>query len=176
MSTLNIVHISSKYQERIINFDCSDESDVEKFLKTDALKFHENNLVRTHLLLSEDKLIGYFSLFADHVTVPRSKRESRDWKIGSVLKKQMYPSVRLHYMGIDKRYRKRGYGKLLLYAALDVCQEFSENIGCVFVNLEALNKTNGFYENYAFRQLERPHNNITKMILKIDEFDLDTEE
>jgi len=176
LSPLSIAYISSEYQKHIGNFECSDESSVDGFLKRDALKLHENNLVRTHLLLSGDKLIGYFSLFADHVTVPRSKRESHDWKIGHILKKQMYPSIRLHYMGIDKNYRKKGFGKLLLYAALDVCQEFSENVGCTFVNLEALNDTNNFYNKYGFQRLERQHNNITKMILKIDEFNLSAEE
>ncbi|MCJ7840121.1 hypothetical protein MUB24_04180 [Lederbergia sp. NSJ-179] len=61
-----------------------------------------------------------------------------------MMDKQMFPSIRLHYMGVNRKNRNKGYGKMLLLFALDTCLEISENVGCVFVTLEALEGTVGF--------------------------------
>lgn len=164
------VFISEDYLEYINDFRCSDEPSVEEFLKEYALKFHENNLAKTRLYFNEEKqLIGYFTLFTDQVTVVKSKRNQNQWNLTSVHGKQMYPAIRLHYLGVDEKYRKKGYGKALLYFSLDICKQISEEIGCVFLSIEALDSSIAFYEKFEFKVLTRQNEFLTNMIFKLDE-------
>lgn len=54
-----------------------DHEEIDEYLKEKALKNHLNNLVRTHLLLNEteNKVIGFFSLFNDSCFISNKKRK-----------------------------------------------------------------------------------------------------
>lgn len=166
---ISIEKISSNYFSEIQKFQCSDKREVENFLKNFALKYHENSLAKTHLVFYDQEFIGYFSLFSDHVTVPKSKRNAKSWELNSIIEKQMFPSIRIHYMGITDIHRRKGFGTYLLYIALDTCKEINESVACTFIALEALEGTVGFYKKYNFEILSKPKTGITNMIFKLDE-------
>ena len=169
---LNEILISEEYIEHIKYFSCKDEPSVEEFLKEYALRYHENNLAKTTLYFNSNKqLVGYFTLFTDQVTVPKSKRDQMQWELTSIHGKQMYPAIRIHYLAIDDRYRRKGYGKMLLYFALDTCQELANQVGCTFASIEALNNSVEFYQKYKFAILNRQSKFFTNMIFKIDELE-----
>lgn len=164
--------ISEEYRDSIENFTCTDEPSVEIFLKEYALKYHQNNLAKTRLYFNENReLIGYFTLFTDYITVPKSKRNQNQWKLTSVHGKQMYPAIRLHYLGIDEKFRSQGFGKILLFFAIDICKDIAEEIGCVFLSIEALNNSVDFYKKFHFKLLNKQDQYLTNMIFKIDEID-----
>jgi GNAT superfamily N-acetyltransferase len=162
--------ISEIHREKIDNFNCSDEPSVEAFLKENAMKLHYCNAANTRLFYDEDNnLVGFFTLFTDQVLIPKGKREKHKWDVFSAVGKPMYPAIRLHYMGVGRRYRNNGFGKILLYFILDICKEVSENVGCSFVSVEALNDSVSFYDKYGFFTLNRPNKKFVNMIFKIDE-------
>jgi GNAT superfamily N-acetyltransferase len=166
------VPISDRYIEDINNFQCSDEQSVEEFLKEYALKFHENNLAKTRLYFNDEKqLVGYFTLFSDYVTVVKSKRDQHKWTLTSIHGKHMFPAIRLHYLGVDSRFRKKGYGKMLVYFAIDISKQISEEVGCTFLSIEALNSSVEFYEKLEFKLLNKQNKFLTNMIFKLDELE-----
>jgi len=169
---IEIDQISYSYVSQIENFCCADQPDVEAFLKKNAIKYHEQNLAKTHLVFKSRELIGYFSLFVDHVTVPKGKRNAHGWELSALLDKQMFPSIRIHYLGIDVKYRKQGLGKLLLFLAIDTCMEVNELAGCTFVTVEALEGTVDFYKRHNFEVLSRAKHDVTDMIFKLEEIEL----
>lgn len=150
-------------------FDCSDQSIVEEFLKNDALRLEECNACRTQLYYCDDRLIGYYTMFTDYVNLVNSKRNSAGWKdVSTAMGSQHFPAVRLHYLGIDKKYRKQGLGKLLLLFALDTCVNVSDHIGFNFIILEALESSIGFFEKQKFSKVKL-HNDLQVMAIKLDD-------
>ncbi|MDM5339679.1 GNAT family N-acetyltransferase [Fictibacillus enclensis] len=164
--------ISEEHREKVELFTCSDEESVGEFLKENALKLHMCNTASTRLFFDQqDNLIGYFTLFTDQVLVPKNLKQKHNWEVFSLVGKPMYPAIRLHYMGVDENFRSKGYGKILLYFALDICKEVAENVGCNFVSIEALNSAVPFYIKHGFYKLNKNNNKFVNMIFKIDELD-----
>jgi ribosomal protein S18 acetylase RimI-like enzyme len=106
------------------------------------------------------------ALFNDHIHVFSSQIERFRWNLPAKLKH--FPAIRIHYIGIDKRYRGLGYGRYLLAEAIYVIEQIAQNSGCNFITVEALNSAVGFYEKYGFviRQRGTEYQN---MVLKLDE-------
>ncbi|WP_139492285.1 GNAT family N-acetyltransferase [Brevibacillus dissolubilis] len=168
--------INSKYVEKINGFLCSDEPSIEHFLKHDALRLHQNKFAVTRLYFDENEnLIGFFTLFNDHVQIVKKKKVKHGWL---QLEKgtDYYPGVLLHYVGIDTRYRAKGYGTYLILEVLEVCHELQQISGCNFICLEALPGSIGFYEKtgLGFTQMDTKYATVhlqriqlTDMLLKL---------
>ncbi|GAA0607977.1 hypothetical protein GCM10009001_26660 [Virgibacillus siamensis] len=150
-------------------FDCSDQPNVEDFLKRDALRLEECNACRTILYYYNNRLIGFYTLFTDYVNLVNSKRMSEGWRdVSTAMKSQHFPAIRLHYLGIDMKYRNKGLGALLLLFALDTCIYISEYVGFNFIILEALKESVGFFERQNFSKVKL-HNELHVMAIKLDD-------
>lgn len=152
------------------SFDCSDVPEVEEYLKIHAITYEECNACRTHLIYYGEKLVGYFTLFTDYVELVKSKRDSEDgWdKLKTLLPSQHYPAIRLHFLGIDRKYREKGLGKFLLMLALGTCADISENVGFNFIVLEAVQPSWKFFSHEGFSVVRRK-DDLRIMALKIDD-------
>lgn len=159
--------LSEEYSDHLANFK-STEGIVEEFLTQNALKFHQVNSAFTHLFFHEDELIGFFTLFADQVNVVKSARKKLNSPAFSVHGGQSYPAIRLHYIGVDKKYLKQKVGEFLLYIALDTCREIAESIGINFVSLEALPSSEGFFKKYEFVKVES-RGELKIMVIRIED-------
>ncbi|MCC8070600.1 MAG: hypothetical protein LIO90_02215 [Bacteroidales bacterium] len=63
------------------NFDCGD-TDLNEFLKEEALAYQEKRIAFTYLILSEDEVIGYFSLLNDKISktdVTKAEWRKLEW-------------------------------------------------------------------------------------------------
>ena len=107
--------INIKYKEDIENFSCSDELQVEQFLKEEAQHLHDSRTAITRLYFDENQnLVGYFTLYNDIVQVGKQKR-LKHWSAFLPTSNLVYfPAIRLHYLGVDNQYRDMGYGKQLM--------------------------------------------------------------
>ncbi|GAA0440995.1 hypothetical protein GCM10008983_17600 [Lentibacillus halophilus] len=175
-NTLNIntdkirsASLSNQFIENVDLFYCSDQPNVETFLREDALRLEESNACRTHLYFYDNDLIGFYSLFTDYVNLVSSKRDKEGWKdVATAMDSQAFPAIRLHYFGIDEKYRSQRLGELLLMLALDTCVYISNYIGASFVVLEAFEDSIGFFQKYNFRKVKR-NNEFQIMAIKIDD-------
>lgn len=145
--------LHEEHRELIEDFLCDDEPTVALFLKEEALKLQMMNVVRTRLYFDDaNHLIGYFSLFNDTVEMASSKRKQQGWALP---RNKHIPAIRLHYFGVDQRYRKNGYGEYLLAEVLMLCQDVAQVSGCKFITLESLPSSVDFYSKYDFIKIAR---------------------
>jgi ribosomal protein S18 acetylase RimI-like enzyme len=164
---LRFQYLNENHKEIIDDFQCLDEPSVSEFLKEQALTLHQSNCAITRLYFDEyQNLIGFFTLYNDHIEVSKAKKQKHNWELPRDIR--FFPAIKLHYLGIDERYRGRGYGQELMYEVFDVCQEIAALSGCVFITVEALNSAVGFYEKNGFDLYSR-NVYFQNMILKIDE-------
>lgn len=156
-SELTYEYISEDHLETILKFDCSDEISVERFLKEEAFSLHKFQTAITRLYFdNENHLVGYFTLHNDLVQLMKSQKEKYEEKFAWELPKYKFlPSIKLHYLGVDSRYRGKGFGEFLLGEVIQIARDNSKNVGCNFITVEALWSSKDFYEKYGFKSREK---------------------
>lgn len=167
---LKYQYIEPKHSEIIQGFQCPDEPSVAEFLKEHALNLHQLRSAVTRLYFDENQnLVGYFTLHNDLVHVFSNQRKKHEWKLPMNI--DHFPAIKIHYLGVDKRYRGLGYGRYLLSEAVHVVQELAGKSGCNFITVEALFNAIGFYEKFGFviRQKGKSYQPFHNMVLKLDE-------
>jgi ribosomal protein S18 acetylase RimI-like enzyme len=162
-------YISSDHTELIQNFFCEDAAIVEEFLKEEALKLHVLQTAITRLYFDEHQnLVGFFTLYNDHVRVIKNHREKYDWALPNGY--NFFPAIKIHYLGIDHRFRKLGYGEFLLSEVMAISTKISEMTGCNFITLESLKNSKGFYDKYEFRRVG-VNDGLVTMYFKLGEIE-----
>jgi GNAT superfamily N-acetyltransferase len=161
--------LSTDHIEHIQNFQCNEEG-VEEFLKEHALRLQENNMTVTRLFFNASgELVGYFTLFNDAVPrIGKHKIEKEQWALPN---SKFFPAIRLHYIGVDKRYTKQGIGHTMLMTVFAICEDIAQYSGCVFISVEALIDAVGFYENYDFKIIGRHDKAFHNMVFKLEEIE-----
>lgn len=159
-------YLCAKYIEYTNKFRCVDkykDDQVQLFLQEQALDLMERNLVRTRLFFDENQnLIGFYSLFNDTVKMNKYKRK----EVGILLPKEVkeIPAIRLHYIGVDNRFRGRGYGEKIMGSALFNCIKVAKISGCSLITLESTEYTKVFYEKFDFKYI-RPEGKYRLMVM-----------
>lgn len=110
-------------------------------------------------------LVGYFTLYNDLVQIRREQAIHHQWTLPEV---KYLPAVKIHYLGVDSRFRGKRYGEYLLLEAIKSAYEISEVSGCNFVTVEAFDNTIEFYKKYDFKFLGRKDRSLVIMALKLD--------
>lgn len=164
---LNCEFISDEHKGAVEGFDCSDEISVGTFLKEEAFRLHQINSAITRLFFDDNRnLIGYFTLFNDMVVLGNEKRKKH--ALGHLPKVKFLPAIKLHYLGVDSRFRGYRYGEYLLFEALLIAKRISTMSGCNFVTLDSLNSCYGFYIKYEFQRLAKVDRDLTAMFYNLD--------
>ncbi|WP_433945347.1 GNAT family N-acetyltransferase [Paenibacillus sp. SN-8-1] len=179
---LNFDYISHSYIKDIQEFElCNtpDEQSVEMFLKEKALKLHDLQTAVTRLYFSDEKLVGFFTLHNDSISlsVAAIERLESEYKWTFPKDEDIYnfPSIKLHYLGVDSKHRNQGYGKYLINEVLHIASEIASMTGCLFITVEALKSSIDFYRKLGFKWIsETPEFAI--MVFKISELDIIADE
>lgn len=159
-------YIQEGDQDLLEKFQCDDEITVRDFLIEQALKLHLLNLASTRLFFDENEnLIGYFTLYNDMMQIGKAKRIKHKLYVPSF---KYYPAVKLHYLGVDSRYRKNGFGEHLILSIFEVVTEIAKNSGCIFLSVESLPSAVGFYKKYEFQYLSN-NKPFINMFFKVNE-------
>lgn len=138
IETLTAVHDLS-------DFTCT-ESEIENWLKSDALGEQKARRSKTFLLTDDDYgTLGYFTLAATKIegkATPRSLvGNSRKDCQGFVLAK----------LGVHQEYQGQRLGSYLVHSAFNRCLEAESRIGGRIVIVDLLNKSlDSFYEKSGF--------------------------
>lgn len=158
---LNIDHINHTNSFQCIDRD--GDNHVQVFLQEQALDLMECNLVRTRLFFDKNqKLIGFYSLFNDTIKIHKNKRIEISLTLPQGVKE--IPAVRLHYIGIDDRYKGQGYGDILMSSVLVNCIKIAQISGCPLITVESTESARKFYARYDFSYI-RPERNYKIMVL-----------
>lgn len=164
---LEFEYIQLKHTKLIEQFNCSDEISVELFLREQALKLHQLRSAVTRLYFDENQnLVGYFTLHNDLIHVFQNQIRRHGWNLPNI--HDYFPAIKLHYLGIDSKYRNLGYGKYLLAEAILAIEDLAMCSGCTFVTIEALHNAVGFYEKFGFVNRQRA-SEFQNMVLKLEE-------
>ncbi|MEH6941036.1 GNAT family N-acetyltransferase [Bacillus sp. JJ722] len=151
---LNGEFLSLHHEDSIHEFKCSDEPSVEAFLKEQAMDLMDRCFSRTRLFFdSNQNLIGFYSLFNDSFKVPKKKTGELSIKLPTAV--SYVPAVRLHYIGVDERYRGKGNGQFLLTSALYEVYKISKHSACTLVTIEATENAKEFYKKFGFVHLSK---------------------
>lgn len=154
----------------INSFGCeSQDNFINEFLSTMAEYKHNQNMVKTHVLLNKDntRIIGYFSLFLDHITVGKNHKQQQNWDFTE----QHFPSIRIQALGVDDEYQKKGYGEFLLATAMAYCLDIAQTAGCTFINLQSHPNSITFYERFGFVKAGKKGTKLTIMLIRIEDIE-----
>lgn len=141
------------------------------FVREQALKLHQLRSAVTRLYFDENQnLVGYFTLYNDHVHVFANQKSKHNWNLPEL---DLFPAIKLHYLGVDLRERRKGYGEFLLAEVVNLVEHIASNSGCNFITIESLANAVSFYEKYGFKMRSRVpgSGDLYNMALKLRELD-----
>lgn len=140
----------------IEHFDCGDD-DLNAFLLSDSKLFLKRLLSVTYLLFDGEKLIGYFSLSNDKISLAETSKAS--WRRVKKLfphskHRSDYPAIKLGRLAISKEYQHLSIGS----AVIDLIKGMfvsNNRTGCAFITVDALTSAIPFYIKNDFILLDK---------------------
>ena len=151
------------------SFTCSEEKDLEDFLKSDAKNYLREKIAITYLVHYEGQLVGFFSLAMGCIA-----SESVRKCMGIVnIPPSKYPAHLLARMATNDGFRGRGIGREMLKQVFATTFRVCPFIGCRFIVVDAKNtpKTIHFYEKYgSFVKIHESEDTV-KMIIDINKIE-----
>ncbi len=137
------------------SFDCGDD-ELNKFLAEDAKNFSAARLANTFLVLEDEKIVAYFTLFNDKIS--RQEVANSSWR---KVKKSFphakhlgsYPAVKIGRFAVSLEHRERGLGsKLMRILKFNLFQESGYST-FRFLTVDAYLNAIPFYEKNDFKIL-----------------------
>ena len=152
---MNIYRFDSDTDYNVDSFDCGD-SDLNDFLKYDALFFSEKRIANTYIVEENGIIIAYFSLLNDKVS--RLDATGSSWKH---LKKlfprskhfSSYPAIKIGRLAVDLKYEGQGIGKELMKQIKESIAKGSKISAFRFLTVDAYLSAVPFYEKNGFKML-----------------------
>lgn len=127
-------------------FSCID-SDLNDFLKNDALDYHKNMISKTSLCFWKNELVGYITYTIDSIGI---KKVTVNTEFTS---KYSYPGLKIARLAIDSRFERRGVGRYLLQFAWGIAWTISESASCRLVLVDSKKDSIPFYKKYGFKEV-----------------------
>ncbi len=137
----------AKYHD-VSNFDCED-SDINEFLKKDALGYQENKVATTTIFIHKDEIIGFFSAAADSLKLRLSEKEESRLEHKPI---HEFPAIKIARLGRDKKYGKQLVGSNILKWAIGYIVNCSEMVAVRFVTVDAYPDKVAWYEKFRFKR------------------------
>ena len=148
---ITIKEIDEKY--KLEKFDCKTES-INNYLKISALYDSKFKLAITKVILIDEDIFGFYSL-----SITEFFNYEEDIK---------YYGLNLDYIAVDKNYQSKGIGSKILEIVVAKSLEISNEIGCRYLVLDALNEKVSWYEERGFEkvgEVEEGKNITTRMVM-----------
>lgn len=141
-------------------FDCED-SDLNEFLFEKAKLYKKEFLATTFILENEERTIAYYSIFNDSLKVEEESFASKS-ALRRFLKElvshpkrhlKSFPALKIGRLGIDKNFKGKGLGKLIVNNIINDTLELNEKQACKLITVDAYNQSLIFYERLNFEYL-----------------------
>ena len=153
--------------EIIDSFNCGD-SDLDDFVKNEALSYQEALLSVNYIMERKEETIAFFSLSNDKISVNEFDNKTsfnrfRSRKFVNRKRIKSYPAVKIGRFAINLSSQSKGVGTMLLdfikaYFLID------NKSGCRFITVDAYKSAISFYEKNGFVPLQDNDGNITQLM------------
>lgn len=158
LSQLSLILLDENHT--IKPFDCED-TDLNDFLFEKAKLYKKEFLATTFILENEEQTVAYYSIFNDSLKV-----EEEDFASKSAFKRflqdlvthpkrhlKSFPALKIGRLGINKDFKGKGLGKLIVNNIINETLELNEKQACKLITVDAYNKSLIFYERLNFEYL-----------------------
>lgn len=132
--------------------DGSDPVGLQEFIQQEALKYQEENLGVTYLMMYEDHPVAFLTVAMGNITPTRLKNHERVTIRRKIT--HSYPSLLLGRLAVDKRWRSRGIGEFVLRWVLGHTRWLARHVGCRYVCLHCRDQTAPYYAKLGFQLCE----------------------
>lgn len=158
LSQLSLILLDENHT--IKPFDCED-TDLNEFLFEKAMLYKKEFLATTFILENEEHTIAYYSIFNDSLKVEEESFASKS-AFKRFLKElvthpkrhlKSFPALKIGRLGIDKNYKGKGLGKLIVNNIINDTLELNEKQACKLITVDAYNQSLIFYERLNFEYL-----------------------
>ncbi|RAP45041.1 MAG: hypothetical protein BZ135_06830 [Methanosphaera sp. rholeuAM6] len=135
----------NRYHE-VGEFDCGNNN-LNKYLKEKALFQQEEQYNVTYIVRYGEDIVAYFSLFAD------SFRTKNNPELNT--KYEFCPAIKIGRLAVDNKFGSIGLGTNLLDEITKKVIELSENVGIMFLTIDAYFNAYPFYQKNSFKFKDR---------------------
>jgi len=141
------------------DFDC-DDSDLNDFIKHDAINYQLKYLAHTTCVFFDNKLVGFYSLSADALNLESSEKKRVGKSVGKRLR--TYPAIKLARMAVDKAYKRSGLGSSIVEIIKGFAVDLNQKgIAIRFITVDAYPQVIGFYKHCGFILNHKPEKDHT---------------
>ena len=117
-------------------FSCGDDG-IDKWFRKKALDHHQNLKCRVNTAFSNDGVLLGFYAFC--ITVEDERLLDRNSNLKKYAILRCYPTLQIHYLGVQKEYQEKGLGTIIMGRIIDVFREAASTLGVPVMTLVALN-------------------------------------
>ena len=143
-------------------FDC-DDVDLNEFLFEKAKLYKNEFLATTFILENSKQTVAYYSIFNDSLKVEEEGFASKSAfkrflkELVSHPKRHLksFPALKIGRLGIDKNFKGKGLGKLIVNNIISDTLELNQKQGCKLITVDAYNESLAFYERLNFEYLTK---------------------
>jgi GNAT superfamily N-acetyltransferase len=146
----------------VSSFHCK-ENELNSFLWESAEEYRQALLGTTHLLVYDEKVIGYFTLSMDSLKIQRIPDVDR---IGFE-NIEYYPTIKIGQLAVDEDFERKGVGSYMLKIICGIAMNLINYVGCRFVAVNAIPTAQSWYEKQGFKPITDQSRRI-KLVYYID--------
>lgn len=158
LSQLSLILLNENHT--IKPFDCGD-ADLNEFLFEKAKLYKNELLATTFILENSTQTVAYYSIFNDNLKVEEEEFASKSAfkrflkELVSHPKRHLksFPALKIGRLGIDKTFKGKGLGKLIINNIISEALELNQKQGCKLITVDAYNESLVFYERLNFEYL-----------------------
>ena len=176
-NTIEELSFSLLTEEHIIKtFDCEDE-DLNDFLFKEAIPYQKQMLATTFIVENSERTLGFYSLLNDSMQIKEelfsSKSQYKKFVGGLLphLKRHLknIPSLKIGRLGVDKTYKGKGLGRILLEGIIANCIALNKEQACRLITVDAYRQAFPFYERFGFQYISNNDENeeVRQMFLDL---------
>ena len=156
-NTIEELSFSLLTEEHIIKtFDCEDE-DLNDFLFKEAIPYQKQMLATTFIVENSERTLGFYSLLNDSMQIKEELFSS----------KSQY--LKIGRLGVDKTYKGKGLGRILLEGIIANCIALNKKQACRLITVDAYRQAFPFYERFGFQYISNNDENeeVRQMFLDL---------
>lgn len=153
-SQVEITPFSVDQLASVEGFTCGD-TDLDGFIRDDALRLQELNIVRTYVAFLGQRLVGYVALMADAVSLKSNERKKLRAASGTRASGNdhpVIPALKIARLAVVEDLQGNGVGCVLLRFALFTALDMAALAGCRLLTLDAYPEKENYYVRRKFER------------------------